>query len=51
MDRGLTRRRLALAALEHVAHDDFVDRAVGHRRAHHGFADDERAEARAAHRR
>src|SRR5438093_13487048 len=46
MNRRLSRRRLAFAALEHVAHDDFVDFIVGYLGTAHRFADDESAEPR-----
>src|SRR5206468_2259023 len=44
VDRRLPARRLAHAALEHVPHDHFLDRAVLDPGAPHGLPDHERAE-------
>ena len=46
VDRGLARRRLTRAPLEHVAHDHFVHVVGLDAGAAHGFADGERAQAR-----
>src|SRR5881394_2393732 len=51
MDRRLARRCLSHAPLQHVAHDDFVDRAAFDAGAAHGFADHEGAEFGSAERR
>ena len=46
MNRGLTRGRLPFTALQHVAHDHFVDRVVWNPGATHSFTNDERAQLR-----
>ena len=46
MNRGLPRGRLPFATLQHVAHDDFVDRVVRNRGTTHRFANDQGAEPR-----
>ena len=46
MDQGLARRRLARAALHHLAHDDLFDRGGVDAGARNGLPDDHRAELR-----
>ena len=51
VDRRLPRRCLAHAALQHVSHDHFFDRARLDRGAPHGLADHQRAQLRGRERR